>query len=197
MGLISRGLDLVDSSLGRIEEASLGKQIKKNRNILEQSSKPLTLLLAEFILLIISAIYICKICVLACGYETGFGDRNLSAIMYFLEIGMLFIAIRGLLGVSSRKPSSWAAVVRGSGLMLIMGALAMIASSPLSASSLVNIDVWYAVVLTVPVIILMCRKSVREYYTPPMLECKPLKYWILTCFGFKLNPGEGYRLSYK
>lgn len=197
MGLISRGLDLMDSGLGRIEEASLGKQIKKNRNILEQSSKPLTLLLAEFILLIISAIYICKICVLACGYETGFGDRNLSAIMYFLEIGMLFIAIRGLLGVSSRKPSSWAAVVRGSGLMLIMGALAMVASSPLSASALVNVDVWYAVVLTVPVIILMCRKSVREYYTPPMLECRPLKYWILTCFGFKLNPGEGYRLSYK
>jgi hypothetical protein len=81
--------------------------------------------------------------------------------------------------------------------MLILGVLTMFISAPMSASSLINVDIWYAAVLTIPVIILMCRKNVREYYTPPMLECRPLKYWILTCFGLKLYPGNGYRLSYE
>ena len=197
MGLISRGLDIMDRGFNKAEELSLRKQIRKNRDILEKSSKPLTLFLAEMLLLIISAVYICKICILASGYETGFGDRNMSALMYFFEIAMLFIAIRGLLGISSRRPSSWAAVVRGSGIMLILGVLTIFMSAPMSASSLINVNIWYAAVLTIPVIILMCRKSVREYYTPPMLECRPLKYWILTCFGLRLYPGNGYRLSYE
>ena len=141
MGIISRSLDVIDRGFNKAEELSLKKQIRKNRDILKKASKPMTLFLAEMLLLIISAIYICKICILASGYDTGFGDRNMSALMYFFEIAMLFIAIRGLLGISSRRPSSWAAVVRGSGIMLSLGVLTMFISAPMSASSLINVDI--------------------------------------------------------
>lgn len=197
MGLIGRGLDILERGLDTAEQLSPKKQIEKERKIRQKAAKPYTLIMAEILLLIISSVYICKICILACGFYNGFGDRTLSLLMYIFEIAMLFIAVRGLLGISSRKPGSWGAVVRGGVAMMIMGIMTLIFSVPLSASSLVNIDVWYAAVLTIPLIALMCKKSVREYYTPPMMECRPLKYWILTCVGMKLYPGSKYRLSYE
>lgn len=196
MGLIGKGLDTIDHGIGMISNRSLRRRIDRNRDILEESSKPFTLILAELILLIISIIYICKICMSASGFEAGLGDSTMGLIMYVFEISMLFIAINSLMGISSRKPSSWSAVMRGAGMTLIMGVFSIVFSSPLSASSMINLDIWYAAILMIPVMILMCRKNVREYYTPPMMECRPLKYWILTCFGLRLYPGDGYRLSY-
>lgn len=197
MGLIGKGLDIIDKGLGTAERLSPKRQIDKERRIREKASKPLTLILAEMLLLIIASVYICKICILACGFNDGLGDRILSLAMYIFEIAMLFIAIRSLLGISSKKPESWAAVVRGGATMFIMSLMTLVFSTPLSASSLVNIDVWYAAILTIPLIALMCKKSVREYYTPPMMECRPLKYWIMTCIGMKLYPGQRYRLTYE
>lgn len=197
MGLIGKGIDIVEKSLDAAERLSPKKQMEKERRIREKASKPFTLILAELLLLVIASIYICKICILACGFNEGFGDRTVSLLMYVFEIVMMFIAIRSLLGISSKKPESWAAVVRGGATVFIMSLMTLLFSMPLSASSLVNIDVWYAAILTLPMIALMCKKSVREYYTPPMMECRPLKYWILTCIGMKLYPGQKYRLSYE
>lgn len=197
MGLIGKGLDIIDKGFETAERFSPRKQIDKERRIREKASKPFTLILAEILLLIIASLYICKICILACGFNDGLGDRTLSLIMYMFEIAMLFIAIRSLLGISSKKPESWAAVVRGGATMFIMSLMTLMFSTPLSASSLVNVDIWYAAILTIPMIALMCKKTVREYYTPPMMECRSLKYWMMTCFGMKLYPGHKYRLTYE
>ena len=166
------------------------------RQVREHESLPTALYVAEVFLFIIIAIYFTKLAVLSMSITSDYGDHVLNAVTYVIDVVMLIATVDAVLGISSRKPSSWRKVMRGAGLLFIFSVLSSLVGIGSSASALLTLSPVVVAAICIPVAIIMLTRSVREHYVPPMQQMPPLRRWVSFAFFGQLFPSGKYEIDY-
>ena len=99
------------------------------RQVEKHDSLPMALYVAEVFLFIIIAIYFTKLAVLGMGLVSDYGDHVMNVVTYVIDVVMLIATVDAVLGISSRKPSSWRKVMRGAGLLFIFSIMKKLESA--------------------------------------------------------------------
>lgn len=146
--------------------------------VLKGVERPRLLVVAEVALTFVIVVYLTKICMLVAGMHSGLGRVSTSVFMLVFETLMMYLAFDSLIGISSNRPRSWRKTMRSGIAMIVMMALSNIVSRVSVGSSLVVFRTEFVLLIMVPTILIMMTKGVREYYTPPMTENRPLRDWI-------------------
>lgn len=168
-----------------------------NKEATSYSKKPPVLILAEAVLLLLITLYICKICFISMNIKSHELHPYIQFFMFVFDMIMMFIALDAIMGISSKKPKAWRKVIRSTLIMLTITLLGTILQGHINLSSTIIVNVNIAIPIFIPLLILMFLPSVRAYYTPPMMENKPLSDWI-RFIGYKpLYPHQKYVLKYK
>lgn len=175
--------------------SALSEADRVKRQVESHDSKPVTLYLAQLFLFLVIAIYFTKLSVLGMGFVVNYGDELMAMVTYVVDVLMLFMTIDAILGISSRKPSSWRKVMRSAMLLFLFSVIGVILGSTTAAGFLVLTPAAVAVIC-IPIAALMFLRSVREYYVPPMMECPRLAKWIMFSVAGQLFPAERYEISY-
>lgn len=165
------------------------------RQIYEHERLPLPLYIAEFFLFLIIAIYFMQLAVLGMGITSDYGDIPISVLTFIIDVIMLIATVDAVMGVSSKKPSSWRKVMRGAMLLFVFSIIGAVLGSA-SATGLVALSPLAVTVICIPMAAIMFLKSVRSYYVPPMLEMPRLSRWIGYAFFSQLFPARKYEISY-
>lgn len=194
-------------------EGKMSKRDKKNLNkkyYYEISSRvktankmPFSLVIAELFLIILVANYILKIVALVVEISAGnygISLENLESLtqldtkqlmnlgMIALDLLLLMLCISALLGIASRKPSSWRKVTRSCITFVL----------PLWASLLLDNAAGYThifdfnpyattAVLAFVFLLMMASHKIREFYSPVGDEMPGLFTWLRFVFFGKLN----------
>ena len=110
------------------------------RQVEKHDSLPVALYVAEVFLFIIIAIYFTKLAVLSMGLVSDYGDHVMNVVTYVIDVVMLIATVDAVLGISSRKPSSWRKVMRGAGLLFIFSIVGSLLGAGMSASALLTLS---------------------------------------------------------
>ena len=164
--------------------------------ILNSVKRPKLLIAAEIALTFVIIVYLTKICMLIASIYSGFGKIGISMAAMVFEIVMMYIAFDSLIGISSNRPKSWRKTVRSGIIMIVMMAVSNIITHASSGLSLVVFRTEFVLLIMIPTIFIMMTKSVREYYTPPMTENKPLIDWIRYLGIDPLYEAQRFELAY-
>lgn len=166
------------------------------RQMEKYDSLPMALYVAEVFLFIIIAIYFTKLAVLSMGLVSDYGDHVMNVITYVIDVVMLIATVDAVLGISSRKPSSWRKVMRGAGLLFIFSIVGSLLGAGMSASALLTLSPVAVAVICIPVAAIMFTRSVREHYVPPMQQMPSLGRWLSFAFFGQLFPNGRYEIDY-
>ena len=164
--------------------------------ILNSVKRPKLLIAAEIALTFVIIVYLTKICMLIASIYSGFGKIGISMAAMVFEIVMMYIAFDSLIGISSNRPKSWRKTVRSGIIMIVMMGVSNIITHASSGLSLVVFRTEFVLLIMIPTIFIMMTKSVREYYTPPMTENKPLIDWIRYLGIDPLYEAQRFELAY-
>ena len=166
------------------------------RQIDEHERLPVPLYIAELFLFLIIAVYFMQLAVLGMGIVSDYGDIPISVLTFIIDVIMIIATVDAVMGVSSKKPSSWRKVMRGAMLLFVFSIIGAALGSA-SATGLVALSPLVVTVICIPMAAIMFLKSVRSYYIPPMLEMPPLRRWIGYAFFSQLFPARKYEISYE
>ncbi len=162
--------------------------------------KPIAITFAELFLVLILIMYFLKIVFLGMAMsleeEPGIAVFSHNLWVFLVEGGLLFLGINALLGMSSHRPSGWKKAVRSSVFMFLASLLAIIFKDGFSAASQITLKPEISLVIMVIIIILMATRKVREYYTPPLEETRPIKDWVYLAASKKIYPDGEYEIVY-
>lgn len=156
---------------------------------------PAPLYIAVFFLFLIIAVYFMQLAVLGIGITSDYGDIPLSVLTYIIDVIMLITTVDAVMGISSKKPSSWRKVMRGAMLLFVFSIIGAVLGSA-SATGLVALSPLLVTAICVPMAAIMFMRSVRNYYVPPMLEMPPLRRWIAFALFSQLFPARKYEIYY-
>jgi hypothetical protein len=109
---------------------------------------------------------------------------------------MSILVINSIMGLYTSKLRAWRKVVRSSIMLFITNQLYYYMEEYNMVSSGFIIDNGVAGIIVLITIIIMFLPSVREFYTPPMYKCPPLKSWLVFLVFAPNRRGETYRFSY-
>ena len=166
------------------------------RQVRGHESLPAALYVAEVFLFIIIAVYFAKLAVLSMGIVSDYGDHVASVVTYVVDVIMLIATVDAVLGISSRKPSSWRKVMRGAILLFVFSVIGSIAGTGMSASALVTFSPVVVAVMCIPILGIMMTRTVRDYYVPPLQEMPGIGRWIAFAFFRQLFPAGRYEIDY-
>lgn len=172
------------------ETKRVGRQVEGHERL------PMPLYIAELFLFLIMAVYFMQLAVLGMGITSDYGDIPVSVLTYIIDVVMIIATVDAVMGISSKKPSSWRKVMRGAVLLFVFSVLTVTQGS-LTATGLVALSPLIVTVICIPVAAIMFMKSVRSYYVPPMLEMPKLHRWIAFVFFSQLFPARRYEISYE
>ena len=79
----------------------IGRQIEGHERL------PIPLYIAELFLFLIIAVYFMQLAVLGMGITSDYGDVVISVATYIIDVIMIIATVDAVLGISSKKPSSW------------------------------------------------------------------------------------------
>lgn len=167
----------------------IGRQVEMHERL------PASLYVAGFFLFLIIAVYFIQLAVLGMGIASDYGDLVVSVVTFVIDVVMLIATVDAVLGISSRKPSSWRKVMRGALLLFVLSILTAVLGSA-SATGLVAMSPVLVTVICIPIAAIMMTGTVRDYYVPPMLEMPPLRRWVAYIFFTQLFPAREYRIRY-
>ena len=165
--------------------------------VIKSVERPRLLIVAEIALTFVIVVYLTKICMLTAGIYSGFGKPGRSVIFLIFEIAMMYLAFDSLVGISSNRSKSWRKTVRSGIIMIVMMAISNVVSHATMGSSLVVFRTEFVLIVMIPTILIMMTKGVREYYTPPMTEVKPLRDWIRYLGIEPLYDAQRFELAYE
>ncbi len=191
-------LDMVSSEL---ENMGLGN-LKRKKDCVEGAirkwMRPVSLFIAELFLLLIVCIYSSKICIMGMGLLEGdYSGREVEfLIMCVFDIAMMFLSLDSIIGISSRKPQSWRKVIRAGFLLMVISVLNWIVGISIPGD-LTTVNPLVLLPLVAIIIAIMFRCKVRRYYTPPLVEEKPLGEWIKYAVNAQAFDSESYRICYQ
>ena len=166
------------------------------RQVKGHESLPAALYVAEVFLFIIIAVYFTKLAVLSMGIVSDYGDHVASVVTYVVDVIMLIATVDAVLGISSRKPSSWRKVMRGAILLFVFSVIGSIAGTGMSASALVTFSPVVVAVMCIPILGIMMTRTVRDHYVPPLQEMPGISRWIAFAFFGQLFPAGRYEIDY-
>lgn len=166
------------------------------RQVKGHESLPAALYVAEVFLFIIIAVYFAKLAVLSMGIVSDYGDHVASVVTYVVDVIMLIATVDAVLGISSRKPSSWRKVMRGAILLFVFSVIGSIAGTGMSASALVTFSPVVVAVMCIPILGIMMTRTVRDHYVPPLQEMPGIGRWIAFAFFGQLFPARRYEIDY-
>ena len=166
------------------------------RQVKGHESLPAALYVAEAFLFIIIAIYFAKLAVLGMGIVSDYGDHVTSVITYVIDVIMLIATVDAVLGISSRKQSSWRKVMRGAVILFVFSLIGSAAGTGMSASALVTFSPIVVAVMCIPVMGIMLTRNVREHYVPPFQDMPGIGRWIAFTFFGQLFPARRYEIDY-
>ena len=169
----------------------IDRQVKRHERL------PPALYAAEFFLFIIIAIYFTKLAVLAMAVTSDYGDPLASIVTYVVDVIMLIATVDAVLGISSRKPSSWRKVMRGAMLLFLFSVIGALIGTGVSASGLVNASPVLVAIICVPTALIMFTRGVREHYVLPMQEMPGLGRWASYALFGQLFPARKYEIVYE
>lgn len=167
----------------------IGRQIERHERL------PVPLYIAEFFLFLIIAVYFIQLAVLGMGITSDYGDVVISVLTYIIDVVMIIATVDAVLGISSKKPSSWRKVMRGA-LLLFVFSIVGAALGSASATGLVALSPLFVTVVCIPIAAIMMMRSVRSYYVPPMLEMPSLGHWLSFVLFTQLFPARKYEIDY-
>ena len=167
----------------------IGRQIEGHERL------PVPLYIAEFFLFLIIAVYFIQLAVLGMGITSDYGDVVISVLTYIIDVVMIIATVDAVLGISSKKPSSWRKVMRGALLLFVFSIVGAVLGSA-SATGLVALSPLFVTVVCIPIAAIMMMRSVRSYYVPPMLEMPPLGRWLSFVLFSQLFPARKYEIDY-
>lgn len=157
---------------------------------------PLVLILSEIILAVVLLRYIMNFTHLVSPVEVGWFRQVLNCISIILSMTMCILCVNSIIGLSSSKLRSWRTVVRSSISLFITNLLYTITDSLGLISSGFVISNEFAAVLVLLSIVIMFLPSVRDFYTPPVYECPPVKNWIWFLLSAPRMKGVRYEAAY-
>ena len=168
----------------------IGRQIEGHERL------PVPLYIAEFFLFLIIAVYFIQLAVLGMGITSDYGDVVISVLTYIIDVVMIIATVDAVLGISSKKPSSWRKVMRGAGLLFIFSIIGSLLGAGMSASALLTLSPVAVAVICIPVAAIMFTRRVREHYVPPMQQMPSLGRWLSFAFFGQLFPNGRYEIDY-
>ena len=168
----------------------IGRQIEGHERL------PVPLYIAEFFLFLIIAVYFIQLAVLGMGITSDYGDVVISVLTYIIDVVMIIATVDAVLGISSKKPSSWRKVMRGAGLLFIFSIIGSLLGAGMSASALLTLSPVAVAVICIPVAAIMFTRGVREHYVPPMQQMPSLGRWLSFAFFGQLFPNGRYEIDY-
>jgi len=157
---------------------------------------PLVLILSEIILAIVLLRYIMNFTHMVSPLDGGWFKQVLNCISIILSMTMCILCVNSIIGLSSSKLRSWRTVVRSSISLFITNLLYTLTDSLGLISSGFIIDNEFAAVLVLLSIVIMFLPSVREFYTPPVYECPPVRNWIWFLLSAPSMSGVRYEAAY-
>lgn len=168
----------------------IGRQIEGHERL------PIPLYIAELFLFLIIAVYFMQLAVLGMGITSDYGDVVISVATYTIDVIMIIATVDAVLGISSKKPSSWRKVMRGALLLFVFSIIGAVLGSA-SATGLVTLSPLFVTVVCIPIAAIMMLKSVRSYYVPPMLEMPSVGRWLGFVLFTQLFPAREYEIDYE
>lgn len=183
-----RRMPVVGSFVSEMDR--IGRQVEMHERL------PASLYVAGFFLFLIIAVYFMQLAVLGMGITSDYGDIAISVVTFVIDVVMLIATVDAVLGISSRKPSSWRKVMRGALLLFVLSILTAVLGSA-SATGLVALSPVMVTVICIPIAAIMLTGTVRSYYVPPMLDMPSPGRWMAYVFFGQLFPAREYRIRYE
>ncbi len=184
---VLRRIPLVGRAVAGAER--IGRQIEGHEHL------PVPLYIAELFLFLIIAVYFIQLTVLGMGITSDYGDVVISVMTYMIDVVMIIATVDAVLGISSKKPSSWRKVMRGALLLFVFSIVGALLGS-VSATGLVALSPLFVTVVCIPIAAIMMLRPVREYYVPPMLDMPSIGRWISYILFTQLFPARKYEIDY-
>ena len=163
------------------------------RDIRRKNRMPVQVMVAEVFLVVMVAVYILKIGLLAndISAET---DPTLNMAMSVLYAVLMFTAMSAIMGLSSRRASSWRKVMRNCITFTLMSFVSAFVYSSDSITHIMDTNPFLTLaVLLLVMAMMLYSDSVKRFYTPTMMEVRPVRDWVRYIFVGELYSDE-YRV---
>ena len=170
------------------------KFAKRMRQMVRKvNKKPAILFFAELFLIVLCANYILKIIALTAMMSDNLADytftletiRELSfsamvnLALVVMDVYFMVLMIDAILGIASRRATSWRKVVRSCVTFVIPLWISAFITKPDGISHIFDFNVYATTVaIVVLMTIMLASETIRRYYTPVGYEMPPMRSWI-------------------
>ncbi len=179
---------------GRKKSLSRKKLAKRTKNMArEENTLPGILVIAELFLVVLLGNYILKIIALGCMMTDDIdsyivtldtiGDITADAwtnmLLVVMDTFFVFTMIDSIMGIASRKASSWRKVVRSCFTFVIPLWISAFITNASGMSHLFDFNVYITTAILYDVLLMMIVSDrIRTYYTPAGYESPKMRSWI-------------------
>lgn len=163
------------------------------KDVRRKNRMPVQIMVAEAFLVVMVALYILKIGLLASVIFEGM-DVSQNMLMSVLYTILMLTAMSAIMGLSSRRASSWRKVMRNCLTFTLMSFVSAFVYSSDSITHVVDTNPFLTlIVLALVMAMMLYSDSVKRFYTPSMMEVKPVRDWAKYIFVGSLYSDE-YRV---
>ena len=171
---------------------AIGKRKLRKLNVRRtrrENRMPKGLILAELFIVVMCISYVFKIT--GTMMDIAADDELYPTIInvFMLQMNLVFLVttIYALLGVSSRRAESWKKVVRSCFTFTFSTFLSAFLLHSTSYTHEFDFNPYAtAVILFLVVLMMLLSADIKKFYTPPLTEVRPTKYWVSYIFFGKL-----------
>ena len=189
------------NAVSRQAERTFAKYLVRRR-----SKMPRILILAELFLLVMCANYILKLVALECEICNDYskytitslaslGDMSINTLITLAMVGiymlLLVMGVGALMGIASRKPSSWRKVTRTCITFVIPLWISELFIPATGLSNMFSFNVYLSTaILYNMLLIMLVSYSVKRHYTPVGMAVPGLLTWVRYIFVGKLDSDD-------
>ena len=184
----------IKSNRSRKKQMSSRKFAKRMRSkVRSDNALPLILVIAELFLIVLCGNYVLKVIAIDClmsdnldVYRPTFenfmdipASSWVNIALVIMDLYFLMAMIDSVLGLGSRKASSWRKVVRSCVTFVIPLWISAFITRSTGISHLFDFNVYITTAILYDVLLLMIVSyEIRRYYTPAGHEMPPIRTWI-------------------
>ena len=203
--------NLYDSSPARLRDGKEHRRKNKRfarkmrRMVRDVNRKPALLFFAELFLIVLCANYILKTIALTAMMSENLADYTftlesvlelpfsslVNLALVVMNVYFLVLMIDAILGISSRRATSWRKVVRSCVTFTIPLWISAFITKPDKLSHLFDFNV-YATTIAIAVLmtIMLASMAIKRFYTPVGYETPPIRSWIRFAVWGSLVPAS-------
>lgn len=183
---------------GRPKKMSQNKLSKRTKRMArEQNTLPWILVIAEVFLVVLLGNYILKIIALGCMMTDDIENYVvtletvkdipfqswINILLVFMDTFFVLTMIDSIMGIASRKASSWRKVVRSCITFVIPLWISAFITNASGMSHLFDFNVYITTAILYDVMLMMVVSDrIRRYYTPAGYETPAIKSWVRFAF---------------